>query len=42
MKREMKVASKDKNEDIKVIVSHGGASGSEETITVTIEFEVLE
>jgi len=30
------------NEDLQVIVDHAGASGSEETITVTIEFEVLE
>ena len=30
------------NEDLQVVVNHGGASGSEETITVTVEYEVLE
>jgi len=30
------------NEDLEIIVNHGGASGSEETITVTVEYEVLE
>jgi len=30
------------NEDLEVKVNHGGASGSEETITVTVEYVVLE
>jgi len=30
------------NEDLQIVVNHGGASGSEETITVTVEYEVLE
>lgn len=29
------------NENVDVIVNHGGASGAAETITVTIEYEVL-